>query len=388
MLINITLSGGKELTSYSLEKNEEGTGYCNIVSTLFFIKDLDMLSKKTKKILTSKNEIGFGVPAIDFVEVLRTISDFSSTNKIQNVHLVRNLNTYGWFDKGCGREIIMSVLYLKGKALPRIKAIKTVSNDLYFVVKNKRSYELFIVAIDSIKCVIPLRNLVGICRNIKKHSSIIQPSGFVSKKKMGYTGVLEKLRGTHPLISEQREPASVPRPASGSASGRITPSDQTPSEMFVEAMTIPIRPIDARPLSRGQRSSNHRYTYESSVRDRLTDREQSIGEQVRARLVEIQEEPRTERERAITAGIRRTIPTPSVAAAHPESEVEVSEDIITPTMADDIVIPTVVPTAVPTPTPVISDYRDLFTVEYPSNSETTYTINADTGITTPPQNTE
>ena len=194
MLISIVVTNGREIITYGLEENENKTGYYKIIATLFFVKDIKKLSKIIKEELIPKNEKGFGILAKDFIKVVYSLSDYGANNSIQDIQAVRSINSYKWLNRGCGRESTLSTLYLKGKTLPKIKGIKTINDDMYFVIKSKKSYDLFIIDINTIKCVIPLRNLISVCKNVKKYDSLLLPQKNMPKKKMDFTHLINKIR--------------------------------------------------------------------------------------------------------------------------------------------------------------------------------------------------
>ena len=95
MIISAMINNKQEIFIFSLKKNEERTGYCDIISMIYYIKDLVKLSNRIKNNLIPKNKVGLGVPLQDFCTELSDISE-KDIHKQSNFIITSSINSNKW----------------------------------------------------------------------------------------------------------------------------------------------------------------------------------------------------------------------------------------------------------------------------------------------------
>lgn len=172
MIINVRGCSNRTgiIVSYLIE-NEKKTGYASFSTKKILVKNKTEMLTAIKKTLISSREF----PEIDANDFVSTVDKIGKKNTFDTPlkALVKAVN-----DENMRSTMsTLSHAYFNDKPLPQIKAINIINDNMYFMIKIGTSYNLELIEIEKIKCVIVVSSLVNLYRRIK-HGGVLPKNAF------------------------------------------------------------------------------------------------------------------------------------------------------------------------------------------------------------------
>jgi hypothetical protein len=170
MIININLTGNV-VHYYDIKKDKSAEGHSVYLYRSFITKKEDVFPV-LKDIIIAKKEVDaeFFVTKMNkvFKYDLAHTRSFGQTAK----HIVSLMNSYRNTTNGLKQSLVLSILYLDGKPLPKIEKICLIDNNMYFIIKYKNEYTMHAATDENMKCIMPLSNIFSLYKKLKKTNYI------------------------------------------------------------------------------------------------------------------------------------------------------------------------------------------------------------------------
>lgn len=171
MIININFAGGNVIYYYDIEKNKTTGEYNACVYRSFATKEQDLFPF-LKDIIITKKEVDAGFFITKLNKVFKCeLTNTKSFGQIAK-QIVTLINSYRNTVPYLKQPLILSIPYLNGKPLPKIEKICLIDNNMYFVTKYKKEYIMHAFDSENMKCMVPVSNIISLCRRLKRAASI------------------------------------------------------------------------------------------------------------------------------------------------------------------------------------------------------------------------